>query len=180
MSELTLSGRQPYRTPLVSPIGPGESRVLATEEERSFKSAFTADSTDPTSRTKLEEKYGKAVEDLLEQHATNEDSGKKTGHDQILAGLMYQLVHHAENYSTEVQVEIAAQFAKLYLCTTLPALNDRSADSLRLRTILRVGRSESADSSCWAGMGSSALIDVCSTHWTPSLKMAILEYLRHH
>jgi hypothetical protein len=124
--------------------------------------------------------YWETVEDFLELHATNENSGDKTGHQKTLASLTYQLVHHAENYSTEVRVELAAQSAKQQPGTTLPAFHDRSADILLIRTILRVGRSVSVDSSCWAGMGSSALIDVCSTHWTPSLMMAILKYLRHH
>lgn len=101
--------------------------------------------------------YWETVEDFLELHATNENSGNKTGHQKILASLTYQLVHHAENYSTEVRVEVAAQFAKQQPGTTLPAFHDRSADILRVRTILHVGRSVSAVSICWAGMTQGAI-----------------------
>ena len=81
----------------------------------------------------------KTVQNFLKLHATKVDSGDNTGHQDMPACLIYQLVHYVEDYNPEVQAEIAAQFGTHRPDTTLSVLNDRNADNLRLRNDTKCG-----------------------------------------
>lgn len=59
------------------------------EGKPSFKFAFSSDCTDSASRTKLEENYRRTKEGIVDQLVSNENSGNKTGHQQILVSLIY-------------------------------------------------------------------------------------------
>ena len=74
----------------------------------------------------LEEKYGETVEDLLGRYAKNENSDKiNTQH--ILAGLIYQLVHHAQGYRWDFQDQITELFDMQFPDNPLPGLDDPPA-----------------------------------------------------
>ncbi len=71
----------------------------------------------------LEEKYGKTTEDLLRRYTTNEESDNKIGSQQVLAGLINQLVHYAKVYNPKIQAKMAEQFVEKFPSTKLPALD---------------------------------------------------------
>jgi len=72
----------------------------------------------------LEKKCGKTIEDLLGRYTTNEESDNKIGSQQVLAGLIYQLMHYAEVYNPEIRAKIAGQFAENFPDTKLPTLDE--------------------------------------------------------
>jgi len=71
----------------------------------------------------LEKKCGKTTEDLLGHYTTNEESDNKIGSQQVLGGLINQLVHYAKVYNPKIQAKMAEQFAEKFPSTKLPALD---------------------------------------------------------
>ena len=76
----------------------------------------------------LEEKYGETVEDLLGRYAKNENSDK-INIQHILAGLIYQLVHHAQGYRWDFQDQITELFDMQFSDNSFSGLDDSPATS---------------------------------------------------